>query len=197
MPKLTVTQLIILSAACAREDRKLLPLPKSLKGGAATKVIDALIAKGLVEEIDALKGDPVWREDGEGRKLMLVATPSAEAALEGGEAGGASAAPPRVGKGNSARKAAKATPAAKTPAKPAKAAPAQAQRGTRDGTKQAQLIAMLTRAKGGSIAEMAEALGWQPHTVRGALAGALKKKLGLDIISEPHETRGRVYRITG
>jgi hypothetical protein len=37
--------------------------------------------------------------------------------------------------------------------------------------------------------------GWQAHTVRGAIAGALKKKLGLDVISEKIERRGRVYRI--
>ncbi len=193
MPKLTDTQLIILSAACAREDRKVLPLPKSLKGGAATKVIDALIAKGLVTEIDALKGEPVWREDGEGRRLTLVATAAAEAVLEGGNArsnADTPTAPPRPGKAATAREAAKGTKVASRPAKPAEAAPVPAQARMREGTKQAQLIAMLTRAKGASIAEIAEALGWQAHTVRGALAGALKKKLGLDIASEPHETRG-------
>ena len=36
---------------------------------------------------------------------------------------------------------------------------------------------------------------WQPHTVRGAIAGALKKKLGLDVTSEKDDKRGRVYRI--
>ncbi len=55
---------------------------------------------------------------------------------------------------------------------------------------------MLKRAQGDSIAEITEALEWQPHTVRGALTAALKKKLDLTIVSEPHETRGRVYRIT-
>ena len=62
--------------------------------------------------------------------------------------------------------------------------------------KQAQLIAMLRRAKGAAIDEIAEALEWQPHTVRGAIAGALKKKLGLVIESEKIEGRGRVYKIT-
>ena len=58
-----------------------------------------------------------------------------------------------------------------------------------------QLIAMLHRAKGASVQEIAEALSWQPHTVRGAIAGALKKKLGLEVTSEKDEKRGRVYRI--
>ncbi|MGA7427604.1 MAG: DUF3489 domain-containing protein [Rhodoplanes sp.] len=67
---------------------------------------------------------------------------------------------------------------------------------TRDGSKQAQLIGMLRRAKGATIEEIAEALSWQPHTVRGAIAGALKKKLGLEVTSEKDEKRGRVYRVT-
>jgi predicted ArsR family transcriptional regulator len=66
---------------------------------------------------------------------------------------------------------------------------------TRDGSKQTQLIAMLRRAKGATIDEIAEALSWQAHTVRGAIAGALKKKLSLDVTSEKDEKRGRIYRI--
>ncbi|MDP1636044.1 MAG: DUF3489 domain-containing protein, partial [Gallionellaceae bacterium] len=65
----------------------------------------------------------------------------------------------------------------------------------REGSKQAQLIAMLGRAKGASIDEVVDALCWQPHTVRGAIAGALKKKLGLNVTSEKVDGRGRVYRI--
>ena len=54
---------------------------------------------------------------------------------------------------------------------------------------------MLKRSKGATIDEIVTATGWQSHTVRGAMAGALKKKLGLTITSEKDETRGRVYRI--
>lgn len=71
----------------------------------------------------------------------------------------------------------------------------KAPRGARADSKQAQLIAMLKRAKGASIDEIVEAFDWQPHTVRGAIAGALKKKLGLDVTSEKDEKRGRIYRI--
>ena len=67
--------------------------------------------------------------------------------------------------------------------------------GNREGSKQAHLVAMLRHAKGATIDEIAEALSWQPHTVRGAIAGALKKKLGLDITSEKDDKRGRIYRI--
>ena len=72
------------------------------------------------------------------------------------------------------------------------ATPAPKARTTREGTKQAQLIAMLR--EGATIDEMVAATGWQSHTVRGAMAGALKKRLGLTIASVKEE-RGRVYRI--
>jgi hypothetical protein len=70
------------------------------------------------------------------------------------------------------------------------------ERHSREGSKQAQVIAMLRRTEGATVAEIAVAIGWQHHTVRGAIAGALKKKLGLPIVSEKEE-RGRVYRIAG
>ena len=61
--------------------------------------------------------------------------------------------------------------------------------------KQATLIAMLTSEAGATIAEIAKALAWQPHTVRGAISGALKTRLGLAVTSAPVDGRGRVYRI--
>ena len=74
---------------------------------------------------------------------------------------------------------------------------AQPARATRTGTKQAQLIEMLRRPEGVTIDEVVKALDWQAHTVRGAMSGALKKKLGLTIESEKVENRGRIYRIVG
>ena len=62
-------------------------------------------------------------------------------------------------------------------------------------SKQSQLIAMLKQPDGATIVEITKALEWQPHTVRGAIAGALKKKLGLNVESEKVDDRGRVYRI--
>ena len=53
----------------------------------------------------------------------------------------------------------------------------------------------MLRREGATIAEVVAVTGWQPHTVRGALAGALKKRLGLTIDSEKVEGRGRVYRL--
>jgi len=57
------------------------------------------------------------------------------------------------------------------------------------------LITLLRRADGATVDEVVKALGWQPHTVRGAISGALRKKLSLRIESEKAEGRGRVYRI--
>lgn len=68
-------------------------------------------------------------------------------------------------------------------------------RKTREGTKQEALIAMLKQPEGAGIDEIAAEFGWAKHTVRGAIAGAVKKKLGLVVTSEKVEGRGRVYRL--
>lgn len=61
-------------------------------------------------------------------------------------------------------------------------------------TKQAQVIAMLRRDGGATIAAIAEATKWQPHSIRGFLAGVVRKKLALQLTSEVTDA-GRVYRI--
>jgi Protein of unknown function (DUF3489) len=66
---------------------------------------------------------------------------------------------------------------------------------SRNNSKQAQVIAMLRRPEGATIASICEATGWQQHTVRGTFAGAFKKKLGLDITSTKEAGGERVYRI--
>jgi Protein of unknown function (DUF3489) len=66
---------------------------------------------------------------------------------------------------------------------------------SREGTKEALLIALLRRPEGATIAQAIEATGWQPHTVRGAISGALKKKRGLEVTSAKNEAGERVYRI--
>ena len=76
--------------------------------------------------------------------------------------------------------------------KPRSAEPVKAGR----ESKQAQVIELLLRPKGSTIEELAATTGWQHHSVRGLLSGALKKRLGLKIASTKEE-RGRVYRIIG
>ena len=68
---------------------------------------------------------------------------------------------------------------------------------TRPGTKLDQVIKMLSRPEGATIAQIMEQTGWQQHTVHGTLAGALKKRLGLTIESEKPDDGKRIYRITG
>ena len=59
------------------------------------------------------------------------------------------------------------------------------------------MIEMLRRSEGATVDQIMDATGWQRHSVRGAIAGALKKKLGLAVTSEKVEDRGRVYRVAG
>lgn len=73
---------------------------------------------------------------------------------------------------------------------------AQATKPLRKGTKQAVLIELLSRTEGATLPQMVEVTGWQAHTVRGAMAGALKRKLGLHLTSEKRQDQERVYRIT-
>ena len=73
--------------------------------------------------------------------------------------------------------------------------PAAKVRKHRDGTKEALLIDMLRRPEGATIAQIIAATGWLAHTVRGAFAGALKKKRGLTVTSAKPEGGERVYRL--
>ena len=65
----------------------------------------------------------------------------------------------------------------------------------RANSKQAQVLAMLHRPEGATLAQICACTGWQQHTVRGTFAGAFKKKLGLDITSTKDQGAERVYRI--
>ena len=214
MTKLSDTQSIILSAAAQRADGNVLPLPGSLRGGAAIKVVGALLARGLIREqvVDSpRKADAalntIWRNL-PSRTAAGCCSSSPPPALRPSASSPrrcptpSTRAPTPPASRPRARPRAPTTrrskPARKGRAEPAPEAPTArdtgAPRKTRDGTKQAQLIAMLRRKEGATIAQIVEATGWQPHTVRGAFAGALKKKLGLTVTSEKVEGV-RVYRL--
>jgi len=62
-------------------------------------------------------------------------------------------------------------------------------------SKQQRLIEMLGRPAGATIAQLGETLGWQAHSVRGAISGALKRKLGLKVVCDKDEGGERLYRI--
>lgn len=71
MTHLSDTQALILSAAAQRPQHIALPLPDSLRGGAAAKVVGAIISKGFLEEMgaDMRKSEPVWRETRDGQSF--------------------------------------------------------------------------------------------------------------------------------
>ena len=223
MSQISDTQAVILSAAARRTDRIAMPLPESLRGGAAAKVVGAMIAKGLLQEVDAnlRQGEPVWRKTGDGHGTTLVATDAGLAAIgidpeEDGhvaEVQGQKAVAMDMGltpaeanmlieapaKAAPKRRAALDLISAEVPvpalAKKQRAKEAEGAGGQkRDGTKQAAMIEMLRAPDGTTIAAIMERTGWQAHTVRGAFAGALKKA-GLIVTSEKVDGRDRVYRI--
>jgi hypothetical protein len=176
MTKLTNTQTIILSAGAQRPDNIALPLPKGLHGAAAKMAVTKMIAHGWLQEVDAnlRRNEPLWRETGDGHGTTLVVTDAGLLAI-GIE--------PVVVKTLVAIRehAVKAAP----PKLPTQ----------RVGTKQAQIIAMLERPEGATIAEIVAATAWQAHSARGLISGVLKKKLGLVIGSTKEDGRGAVYRI--
>ena len=174
MPKLTDSQLVILSAAARRQDGTVLPLPRSPKvnKAAATIVLESLLKKGLVAERPAAADEAHWRETRDGRRTALAITDTGLQAI-GVDVD---------------RKTSKQSSSTKPNAKPSPAA-------VRPGTKQALLIDLLKRKKGATIDEAVEATGWQPHSVRGAISGTLKKKLGLMVTSERIGNSSRRYRI--
>ena len=97
-----------------------------------------------------------------------LGSPKAERKAKGG-AQAAKGAPAKA-------KASKKTTPAKNPPKAKKAAkPAKAESGPREGSKTAQVVAMLQRKNGATLEEIMEKMGWQKHTVRGFMAGAMKK----------------------
>jgi Protein of unknown function (DUF3489) len=94
---------------------------------------------------------------------------------------------PKTATRSTARKATKPSPR-KRPA-PASSKPAAG-----SDTKHARIIALLRSPAGATIAAIMTATGWQQHSVRGFLAGVVRKKLKLNLVSEQTE-KGRLYRI--
>ena len=194
MPKLTDPQLVILSAAAQRAGGAVLPLPKSLNldKTAVSRVIKGFLKRGLIAERPAGRNDDGWREAGDGGRVMLVITGTGLKAIGVDTEDGPSKQRPGATTRRKKR-GGRGAPAASGRRSKVEAAPA----GARPGTKQALLIDLLRRKRGVTIAEIAQATGWQQHSVRGAISGTLKKKLGLTVENEVVEKRGRVYRIGG
>lgn len=190
MPKLTDTQTIILSRAATRPDNLAMPLPEGLAGAAAKMAVGKMIERGWLEEVDAnlRRGEPLWRETGDGHGTTLIATEAGLAAIGIEPVVANTMTNLRKAKLElvSAQKDAPETPADLVTPKPI---------AIRPGTKQAAIIALLQRPEGASITEIVEATGWAAHSARGMISGGLKKKLGFEIATSSDEQRGRIYHI--
>ncbi len=192
MPKLTDTQSIILSRAATRPGNLAMPLPEGLAGAAAKMAVNRMITNGWLEEVEAnlRRGEPLWRETGDGHGTTLIATEAGLAAIGIETVVAATMTNLRKAK-LEVVSAPQDSP--DTPADPATTKPVS----IRTGTKQATIIALLQRPEGASINEIVEVTGWAQHSARGMISGGLKKKLGFDVATTSDEERGRIYHIRG
>ena len=181
MAKLTDSQLIILSNAAQREDGAA-DVPDRMNKGAAAKVGASLVVRRLTREIRARPGMPVWRTDGDGRRISLIITRAGRDAIGVEDDAGETRqlAVTSSVRPNSAAKITENPPPAGLP---------------RSGSKQALIVAMLTKEKGASLAALVAATGWLPHTTRAAMTGLRKR--GFAIERTRHERLGSLYRIVG
>jgi hypothetical protein len=180
--KLTDTQRIVLSGAAQRDDGAA-TLSERMTEKAAQKLAATLIAKGLVHEIRARPDMPVWRRNEAERAMALIVTKLGREAIKGED------------DRQSHHLAADAPAPSIASAKPSQIA-ASSQSGRtipRQGSKLAEVMALLGRKQGVAIEELTSATGWLPHTTRAALTGLRKR--GYAIERSRSEQGGSVYRI--
>lgn len=190
MAKLTDTQLIVLSAAAAREDG-LATKPAKLTNSAAAKVGSSLVARKLMREVRARPGMPAWCDGQDGRGISLMITRAGRDAIgvdDDRDVGPATAVAKQRSVGRSARSATKASASMAVVASSTNAPP-------RTGSKQALVIGMLRTKTGATVDALVEATGWLPHTTRAALTGLRKR--GFAIERSRDEGSPSVYRIVG
>jgi hypothetical protein len=172
--QLTPAQHAILAYALEHTGGKIDWFPDTIKGGARKKVLDGLFNRALITT-----DGTDWFVAAEGYDAMGRARPAAEP----------DAAPVDADAEIEAVVTAAEAEWAKDKTQK------QTKSRTRENSKQAEVIRMLQRPEGATIAQICSATGWQAHTVRGTFAGAFKKKLGLTIVSDKAQGGERIYRI--
>ena len=179
-PKLTDTQLIILSSASQRDDA-LAVLPEKLKGGAAKKVVTKLLDHGLLKEVRVKPGEPHWRVDDNEHPIGLKLTRSGQSAIRVDEGAEAEEAPARKGSKR----------AAKAPAQ-ARKGKAASDAGPREGSKKALVLSLLSRPQGATIDDFLSATGWLP--AHHACRADRPRKEGYEFVKSKNAEGETVYR---
>ncbi len=167
--KLTPTQTLILTQALDHTGGRIDWFPDKIQGGARKKVLEGLRGRGLAHQEDG-----AW-----------CVTPAGYVAL------GRPEPTPANQDSTPEPEATQGADGATVAAEPDVHRPR-----IRDNTKQATVIGMLRRPEGATLAQICDATGWQAHSARGLLAGALKKKLGLTLVSEKVQGGERVYHLS-
>lgn len=172
MTRLSDTQTTLLSAAAARKNRSLLPAPESLKaiGKALERALASLVRRGLVAETRARSEAATWRRGDDEARIGLVITAAGLEAIgvEDADTGSAD------GQMNSKHSEAGTVPV------------------TRPSGKLGDILVAVEADDGATIAELASAAAWQPHTTRAALTRLRQR--GFDIRLETVGKR-KAYRL--
>jgi Protein of unknown function (DUF3489) len=202
---LSDTQFSILSAASQRPDHAA-TLPATLRGSAAKKVIDRLLKQKLLQELGAKDDMPAWRRGDDNKPYTLRITKAGLKAIEVEDVAEAPdnkatagrdkiAAANTLAETNSGERPGrtKRPSAKKTAAPPVKATKASSG-GRNPNSKQSQNVTLLKQRGGATLDVLVKTTGWQKHSVRGFLAGTVRKKLKLPLISEVIDGI-RTYRI--
>ena len=183
--KLTDTQLVMLSAGGQREDL-CLTAPDKMKGAILTKVSEKLVRLGLVREVRAKAGTPVWRRDDVGQSYALKLTATGLKAIAVDDRSDEAIAP---------REALQPRPNPDTRSASGPGAIGELARTPmpRAGSKLATVIDLLQRSEGATLTNLIEATGWLSHTTRAALTGLRKR--GYAVVRKRVDAGDSVYRI--
>jgi hypothetical protein len=204
MTRLTDAQLVILSRASLRDDRAV--EAGNVKGEYPQNAIKELIKLGLLAQVRAIDSIPIWRRDEHNTPIALRITGEGLNAIGADDEAITVLQPSErrvptdktktaVHNAPGLRKTISARPRKPSRKKERHSRAKKPGREFKKGSKQDKVLSMLAGPEGASIAGIMRATQWQEHSIRGFLAGVVRKKLGLDLRSEKIGDRVRVYRI--